>query len=149
MARTPSILLITCLAAGSVCCQSVEQVEKTPAEVVQALLDAYNTGNLDQVAALYAETAAIYILPGEQPIYSGRPAIRGAYADHLENNCLGTMGRICPDLHGEITSWQVLGKWVTTFETVTLEQGKPTLSYVLVYEVQAGQIQNAWFMVDG
>ena len=142
-----SVLVATLLPLCA-CAQPVDEEVKSPLEVAQALLAAYNAGDLEGVANLYAESAALYILPATDPVYEGRAAIRSAYADQLENNCLSTMRRACPDLHGTISSWQVLDRWVSTVEHVTLENGVPPLTYMLTYEVVDGQIQSAWFMVD-
>jgi hypothetical protein len=141
--------LATMLVATSACGQSTDQLPSSPMQVVQELLSAYNNDDLDRIEALHDTSASIYILPSTQPLYVGRPQIRNAYADQVENNCLGTMGRTCPDLFGTITSWQAVGRWVTTVERVTLDRNDPPLTYIIVYEVRNGLIQNAWFMPGG
>ena len=120
-----------------------------PVEVIKNHVDAYNRRDVDALVATFAADAELFILPGTVPVYSGREAIRDAYADQLERNCLGTMRRECPDLKTRVTSWQVVGRFVVTYQLVTLVETAPPLLYVLIYEVREGLIRSAWFLVDG
>ena len=119
-----------------------------PVQVIQGHVDAYNRRDVDALVAPFAADAELFILPGTVPVYSGREAIRDAYADQLERNCLGTMGRECPDLNTRVTSWQGVGRFVVTYQLVTLVDTAPPLFYVLIYEVREGLIHSAWFLVD-
>lgn len=119
-----------------------------PVQVIKNHVDAYNRRDVDALAATFAADAELFILPGTDPVYSGREAIRDAYGDQLERNCLGTMGRECPDLKTRVTSWQVLGRYVVTYQLVTLLDTAPPIHYVLIYDVSGGLIRDAWFLVD-
>ena len=140
------LAVIIALAIASSAAQAAPPAD--PVHVIKNQIDAYNRGDLDGVVATYAADAEIYILPGTAPVYSGRDAIRNAYGDQLERNCVATMGRECPDLNANVTSWQVLGPYVTTYQLITLVETAAPIPYVLIYEVRGGQVRRAWFLVD-
>jgi len=119
-----------------------------PVQIIKDQIDAYNRRDLEAVVATYAADALMYILPGTEPVYSGRDAIRRAYADQLERNCVASMRRECPDLRADVTSWQVLGPYVVTYQLITMVETAPPLPYVLIYEVRDGLVRRAWFLVD-
>jgi len=119
-----------------------------PVQAVKNHIDAYNKRDLDAVVASYAADAQLFIFPAAEPLYTGHDQIRAAYGDQLEGNCLGTMMRECPDLNIDLVSWQVLGRYVVTYQLVTLVRTEPPLRYVLIYEVRGGLFRNAWFLVD-
>jgi hypothetical protein len=148
MKQTMIAILFT-LAAGTACAQPMEDPIPGPEQVARALLVAYNEGDLDGIARLFSDSASLYVLPSTNPVYTGREAIRSAYADQLENNCMGTLRQPCPDLKGVIVSQQTVGRFVATVELVTLVASKPALRYMITYEVVNGQIRNAWFMPEG
>jgi hypothetical protein len=65
------LLLIACAAA---------QVRKSPADVVQREVDAYNAQDADAFSATYAEDAVITRGPDHKPALQGRKPIRDFYA---------------------------------------------------------------------
>jgi hypothetical protein len=119
-----------------------------PVDVIKTHIDAYNRRDLDALTATFSSDARIFILPSTEPVYAGQAAIRTAYGDQLEGNCMGTMRRECPDLNSKVTSWQVIGEYVVTYQLVTLLDTAPPIPYVLIYEVHDGLIRNAWFLVE-
>lgn len=119
-----------------------------PVEVVRNHIDAYNRRDLDAVVATFSADAKVFIFPGADPVYTGHVEIRGAYGDQLERNCVATMLRECPDLRAEITSWQVLGRYVFTYQLVTLVDAEPPVPYVVIYEVRDGLIRSSWVVVE-
>ena len=58
------------------------------------------------------------------------------------------MRRECPDLRAEVISWQILGRYVTTYQLITLVDTAPPIHYIVIYEVRAGLILNSWILVD-
>jgi hypothetical protein len=145
-----SILVVVFTLALAATTPAAPQAEPPPdpVQVIKAHIDAYNRRDLDATVATYAPDAKLFIFPGAEPVYSGHDAIRDAYGDQLERNCTATMLRPCPDLRTNVTSWQVLGAYVVTYQLVTLVDTAPPIPYVLIYEVRGGLIRNAWFLVE-
>ena len=146
--RSFIITLLLVLVSATACSQQTEKPLAGPVEVATALLEAYNSGDLDGIVALYDDTASLYVMPSTTAVYTGKAAIREAYSDQLERNCLGTLRQPCPDLNGRIVSYQTVGQYVTTVELVTLDASNPPLFYMITYQVSQGRILNAWFMAD-
>ncbi len=120
-----------------------------PVDIIGTHIEAYNRRDLDALTATFSPDARIFILPSTEPVYAGQTAIRAAYGDQLEGNCVGTMLRECPNLSSKVTSWQVIGEYVVTYQLVTLVDTAPPIPYVLIYQVSGGLIRNVWFLVEG
>jgi hypothetical protein len=111
----------------------------TPAQVIQAQVEAYNRKDLDAFLATYAEDAEQYILHGEL-LAKGRDAMRSRYAERFAE----------PDLHAQILSRSSIGHVVVDTELVTRNfpgEGLGTIEMICIYEVEDGQVRKASFVL--
>jgi uncharacterized protein (TIGR02246 family) len=104
--------------------------------IVQRQLDAYNRRDLDAFLACYADDACLWRAPGTLTD-RGRDALRERYRRRFDG---------APALHATIVNRIVFDRFVVDHERVT---GVPEgmLEAVVTYEVVAGRIANAWFLV--
>lgn len=108
----------------------------TPAEIVQAQLDAYNAKNLDALLATYASDAELFSLHGEL-LAQGHAQLRERYAQRFAE----------PDLHALLLSRTVMGHVVVDHERVTrnFPEGRGSIEMMCVYELHDGRIRKASF----
>lgn len=108
----------------------------TPAQVVQAQLDAYNAKDLEALLATYAPDAEQFALGGER-LARGHAEMRPRFAARFAE----------PDLHAQLLSRTVMGAIVVDHERVTrnFPEGRGALEMVCIYEVSGGLIRRATF----
>lgn len=108
-----------------------------PAQVVQAQVEAYNTHDIDAIAACYAESVTLTDLSNKRPVVKGIPALKSTYA---------FLAKMPKEFHVEIVQRVVNGPIVVDKERVVgLPAGKAQFEAMAVYEVRDGKIVNAWF----
>jgi putative hydrolase of HD superfamily len=110
----------------------------TPAEVIQAQLDAYNAHDLQRWLNTYAPEARQFEFP-DKLLAMGHAQIRermvARYAD--------------PTLHAHLIQRTVIGQTVVDHERITRQtpEGTPgQLELMAIYDVQNGLIQTATFV---
>lgn len=111
---------------------------KSPVDVVQRQLEAYNARDLEAFAATYAEGIRIYRMPATEPAIRGMAQLRETYRARFAS----------PDLRAEILARLVLGNKVVDHERVVGIREHP-VEAVAVYEVEDGLIQAVWFFHPG
>ena len=118
---------------------SGQSVPKTPEQVAQSLVDAYNTRNMDGILKAYSPDSVAYALPSGEIILKGHDAIRKKFARVLEPNV---------NLKVEIVSRIVDGKFVIDREKITgTSEGKPVEFYgTVIYEITDGLIRREWYL---
>ena len=111
-------------------------MERSPLEVVQAQLDAYNRKDIDALVDTYAQDAEQFTLHGDR-ISKGREQLRSQLLSRFKE----------PDLHAQLVSRTVIGNFVTDSEIITrnFPEGLGTLEMLCIYEVAHGFIQQASF----
>ena len=110
--------------------------EKTPVEVIDKEIEAYNNRDLEAFVATYNPDAKIYLFP-DSLIMSGQDEIRKRYKIRFDN---------APNLHCEITNRIAHGNFVIDHEKITgIQEGTATTA-VLIYEVKDGLIRKAWIV---
>jgi hypothetical protein len=109
-----------------------------PAAVAQAQLDAYNTRDIDAFMACWADDAQYFAHPATL-LASGVAAIRERHVARFQE----------PDLFGRLLHRAVVGDTVIDHEIVTrtFPDGPGTVEVVAIYEVAAGKIAKAWFIL--
>jgi hypothetical protein len=109
----------------------------SPAQVVQAQLDAYNARNIDAFLATYAADAQLFEHPAKL-LASGQAEMRERYAARFKE----------PNLHAVIVKRIVMGNVVIDHEKVTrtFPEGPGVLDAVVIYEIQNGRIVKAWLI---
>ncbi|SNY43836.1 hypothetical protein SAMN06297280_0657 [Arsukibacterium tuosuense] len=106
---------------------------------VQRQLDAYNAKDLAAFIACYHDDIAIYRMPATTPSLVGREALTAFY--QTERFTIAA-------LRAEVLDRMVVGNKVVDHERVYGMAEQP-YDVVVVYEVQAGLIINAWFYPVG
>jgi|KBSMisStaDraftv2_1062788.scaffolds.fasta_scaffold515082_2 hypothetical protein len=111
---------------------------RSPIEVVQAQLEAYNRRDLEGFLATFSDDATVFDLGVPAPIIVGKQAIRERYRD--------LFGR-SPTLHCTIVTRAALGRAVVDLEHITGRNGAPDPFEVMaIYEVNNGYIARLHFV---
>lgn len=100
-------------------------------DVIDALIEAYNAGDADAFANLFAENAITYEHPGV-PAQTGRKAIRAFYKDGFSR---------FPELRTQVLHRIVLGNYVIDHERVQRSPELETFEVLAINEVRDGLIQ--------
>ena len=118
---------------------TAQSVPKTPEQVAQSLVDAYNARNLDGILKAYSPDSVAYALPSGEVILKGHGEIRKKFARILEPNV---------KLKVEIVSRIVDGKFVIDKEKITgTSEGQPVEIFgTVIYEITDGLIRKEWYL---
>ena len=109
-------------------------IMKSPTDVVQEQLEAYNARDLERFAATYADDIAIYRMPAVEAAIAGKAQLRETYRKRFES----------PNLHADIVNRIVIGNKVIDHERVVGIKEHP-IEAVAVYEVTGELITTVWF----
>ncbi len=115
--------------------QSSRPAAGSPEAVVQAQLEAYNRGDLDNFMATFHPEAELFALGDPAPRAQGREAVRGIYRELFARS---------PELHSDLVHRAVFGDRVIDHERITGREGGDVLELIMVYEVEDGGIRRAW-----
>ena len=110
---------------------------RSPEQVAQSLVDAYNARNMDGILKAYAPDSVAYALPSGEVILKGHDEIRKKFAKVLEPNF---------KLKVEVVNRIVDGKFVIDKEKISgTSEGKPVEFYgTVIYEITDGLIRKEW-----
>lgn len=111
-------------------------VSKTPVDIIQQQVNAYNARDIQAFLATYSPDIQIFNHP-DSLLYSGLKEIEMVYKQLFEN---------APKLHVEIVNRIVLGNFVIDQEKVTGFPKDLVINAVAVYEVQQELIRRVWFV---
>src|SRR5689334_16261462 len=96
---------------------NAQTAPKTPEQVAQSLVDAYNSRNMEGILKAYSPESTAYALPSGEIILKGHDAIRKKFSRIMEPNV---------SLKVEIVTRIVDGKFVIDKEKITgTVDGKP------------------------
>ena len=111
---------------------------KTPLQVVQAQLDAYNAKDIDALLQTYASDAEQYTLHGAL-LARGQEQMRERFLVRFAE----------PDLHARLLNRTVMANVVVDYELITrnFPEGVGTVEMICVYEVAEERIRKASFAV--
>jgi hypothetical protein len=111
---------------------------KTPLQVVQAQLDAYNAKDIDALLQAYAPDAEQYTLHGAL-LARGQEQMRQRFLTRFAE----------PDLQAHLVNRTVMANIVVDYELVTrnFPEGIGTVEMICVYEVAGERIRKASFAV--
>lgn len=131
-----SLFMLSCAASTAGNSDTAQGEKMTPevVQVVEAQVEAYNRGELEDFASYYAEDVKLYEFPDEVTT-SGIEDLRTVYGPLFARE---------PDLHARITKRIIQGNFVIDHEHVTGSWGSATA--VAIYEVVDRKIQNVWFI---
>jgi putative hydrolase of HD superfamily len=109
----------------------------SPAEVVQAQVDAYNAHDIAAFVACYADDASVVDLAGKRPELKGHAALKQAFA---------FLGKVPKEFGVDIVKRVINGPVVVDLEHLhDLPPGKHLPDSLAVYEVRDGKIAKLWF----
>lgn len=111
-------------------------LSRTPEDLAQMQLNAYNAGNLDAFVEVYHPDVEAYAFPGT-PRFSGHTKMREIY---------GNLFQRAPDLHCKLVNRITYGNTVIDREIVTGVPGRDILEAVAMYEITDGLIRKVWFI---
>lgn len=113
-----------------------DEKTRSPVDVVQRQLDAYNARDMDAWIATYHEDAEQWSLKGSR-LAVGHAAMRARMAERFAE----------PDLHAKLLNRMVMGSVVADLERITrnFPQGRGFLEMLCIYEVADGRIARATF----
>ena len=117
---------------------SAAQTVKSPEQVAQSLVDAYNARNMDGILKAYAADSTAYSLPSGEVILKGHDEIRKKFARILEPNF---------KLKVEVVDRIVDGKFVIDKEKIRgTADGKSVEFFgTVIYEITDGLIRKEWY----
>jgi hypothetical protein len=106
--------------------------------VIAKQLDAYNARDIDTFMSCWAKDAKVFAHP-DIPLASGRDDIRARHILRFQE----------PDLYAHLISRIVMGNRVVDTELVTrtFPEGVGQVDVIGIYEIEAGVISRAWFMM--
>jgi nicotinamidase-related amidase len=112
-------------------------IEKSPTDIVQRQLDAYNRRDIDAFMQLWAEDAQYFEHPSKL-LANGAAEIRERHIARFRE----------PNLHGRLLSREILGNKVVDREIVTrlFPDGPGHIEVIAIYETVGDKIAKAWFI---
>jgi len=111
---------------------------KTPEQVAQSLIDAYNARNMDGILNAYSPDSVAYALPNGDVILKGHDAIRKKFSRIMQPNV---------SLKVEILKRIVDGKFVIDLEKITgtIDGKSQEHGGTVIYEIVDGVIVREWY----
>lgn len=111
---------------------------RTPEDIIQAQLEAYNARDVDAFLALHAEDAQLFALPENKLIAAGQAQLRERYSQRFSN----------PELHATVVQRIVRGNYVIDHEEIVGMTPDAVVKAVAIYELVDEKIQRVWFIFD-
>ena len=117
---------------------AAQQSVKTPEQVAQSLVDAFNARDMDGILKAYASDSTAYSLPSGEVMLKGHDAIRKKFASALDPKL---------KMKVEVVNRIVDGKFVIDKEKITgTANGKPVEFFgTVIYEISDGLIRKEWY----
>lgn len=112
---------------------------KTPEQVAQALVDAFNARNMDGILKTYSPTVVSYNLPSGEAFLKGHDDIRKKFAKAFED---GTKIKV------EVVNRIIDGKFVIDKERVSGVVNGEAFEFfgTVIYEITDGLIRKEWYL---
>jgi hypothetical protein len=113
-------------------------IRKTPPDIVQQQVNAYNARDLEAFIATYSPDIKLYTYPDKLE-NTGHEEMRKTY---------GELFKRVPKLHCEIVNRIAQGNFVIDHERVTGLPNGRIINAVAIYEVRDNLIQRVWFVPE-
>ena len=112
--------------------------QKAPAEVAQALVDAFNARDVEGILKTYHPNSVARRLPSGDVILNGHPDIRKKFETTFQRNA---------NIKVEVVQRIVDGVFVIDKEKIiVVADGKTTERFgIVIYEIRDGLIVNEWY----
>ena len=108
---------------------------RSPLEVVNLRMEAYNKHDLDAFLSTYAEEVEIFTYP-DKSLRKGKKGIKSLFEEMFQDSSLQV------EVHHQLAK----DSYVVNHETVSSKEGKT--EYVSIYEVREGLIESVRFVRD-
>ena len=117
---------------------SGQTAPRTPEQVAQSLIDAYNARNIEGILKAYSPDSTAYALPSGEVILKGHDAIRKKFSRIMQPNV---------SLKVEIVKRIVDGKFVIDLEKITgtVDGKRQEYGGTVIYEIVDGVIIREWY----
>jgi hypothetical protein len=118
---------------------SAQVAARLPEQVAQALVEAFNARDMDEILKAYATDSSAYGLPGGEVILKGHDEIRGKFASLLSPTT---------KLQVEVVDRIIDGKFVIDKERIFgTSDGQAVEFYsTVIYEITGGLIRKEWYL---
>ena len=113
-------------------------ISKSPVDVVQQQVNAYNAKDIDAFLATYSSDVELYMHP-DSLFLSGHEGMRESYGPFFSTT---------PQLHVEILSRMTSGNVVIDKERVTGLAGGRIMEAIAIYRVKEDLIDRVWFVFE-
>jgi hypothetical protein len=110
---------------------------KSPEQLAQLQLDAYNTKNLQKFVDQYDDNIVVMDFPSNHVTIEGKAAFTDRYQKLFEEN---------PQLNAELKNRTVMGKCVIDHEFLTGRANGTTGEAIAIYEMNETHIIKVWFI---
>jgi hypothetical protein len=111
--------------------------QKTPEQLAQLQLDAYNAKKIDEFVAQYDDNIIVMDFPTNNITLEGKVAFTERYKKLFEEN---------PQLHAELKNRTVMGNHIIDHEYLTGRANGTTGEAIAIYEVNETHIVKVWFI---
>lgn len=112
------------------------KVHLSPAELVDAQIEAYNDHDLERFCSFFAEDVEIGRLGQDRGLLSGKDALAARYSARFAET---------PDVHCTIDRRIALGTFVIDAERL-INTGPDERHVIALYQVEGGRIRRVWFV---
>jgi hypothetical protein len=133
-----SLLLLVLIVFTTISTFGFQAKSKAPADVAQALVDAFNAHDVEAILKTYHPDSVAYSLPDGKAFLKGHAGIRKKFETIFQRE---------PAIKVEIVQRIVDGAFVIDKEKIiVVKDGKPAEDFgVVIYEVRDGLIVNEWY----
>lgn len=111
-----------------------QETNKTPEELAQQQLEAYNARDIEAFLIPYAEDVEAYNFP-DKLLFKGKEAMRKSYAQIFKE---------VTNLHCEVKSRMVQGNIVIDKENIQF--GNITINAIAIYHIENNKIKKIYFI---
>lgn len=112
---------------------------KTPEELVQSQLDAYNARDIEAFLLPFHADVQILEHPSGELIMRGHDEMRKHYGLLFATN---------PDMHCQIVNRTIFGNFVIDLEHLTGRVGRSDFQALAIYQVEGDLIKRVWFVKE-
>src|SRR3954454_12183808 len=137
--RIKNLMLVIGFILGTCVTLQAQSVQRSPEQVAQALVDAFNKRDIEGIMATYSAESVARTLPSGEVIITGHDDIRKKFTTIFNRDSTVKV---------EIVSRIVDGKFVIDKEKIIGESnGKSYERYgTVVYEITDGLIRREWYL---
>jgi hypothetical protein len=137
--RIKSLVAVIGLILGTCVSLQAQSIQRSPEQVAQALVDAFNKRDIEGIMATYSADSVARTLPTGDVIITGHDDIRKKFTTIFNRD---------PKAKVEIVNRIVDGKFVIDKEKITGESNGKSYEFygTVIYEITDGLIRREWYL---